>query len=82
MTKFNNPKIEQTSSNSPWLIVLTVILAVLKVTEVINVSWWIVFMPLWLPFAIILGLFVLFGLGFAVVYGGAWVLDLISKLRK
>jgi len=34
--------------------VLTIVFAVLKLTEVIDWSWWWIFSPLWIPLALIL----------------------------
>ena len=39
--------------------ILFCVLLVLKVTHVVNWSWWVVFAPFWVPFAI-LGVFLLF----------------------
>ena len=50
----------------PILILATVVLTVLKLMEVITVSWWIVTMPLWLGAAIGLGLLVIFGIIFII----------------
>jgi hypothetical protein len=53
--------------NFPWIIVLTVILAITKVTAVLAISWWIVFIPVLIPLA----WFLLFGLiiAFLFVFG-------------
>ena len=49
-----------TSSGSITLCdVLTVVFVVLKLTDVIDWSWWWVFSPLWIPLAIIVGAIVL-----------------------
>lgn len=34
------------------LMVLTILFAILKLTETINWSWWLVFAPMWIPAAI------------------------------
>lgn len=41
-------------------LILTIVLAVLKVAGVINISWWWVFCPIWLPFVIFIGLLLIF----------------------
>lgn len=38
--------------------VLTVVFVVLKLTDVIDWSWWWVFSPLWIPLAILVGIIV------------------------
>lgn len=35
--------------------ILTIVLVVLKALEYIDWSWWWVFAPIWLPFALVLG---------------------------
>lgn len=37
-----------------FLQVLTIVFVILKLTNVINWSWWFVLMPLWLPIVIVL----------------------------
>lgn len=37
----------------PWLMLATVLLAVAKVTGYFNITWWIVFLPMLLPLAVI-----------------------------
>lgn len=37
--------------------ILCVIFIFLKVFEVVDWSWWVVFIPLWLPFALIIGFY-------------------------
>jgi hypothetical protein len=39
-----------------FLQVLTIVFVVLKLTNVINWSWWFVLMPLWLPITIFLSI--------------------------
>ena len=41
---------------------LTVAFIVLKLTHVIDWSWWWVLSPVWIPFVIVLGLFALYGI--------------------
>ena len=42
-----------------WLALITLCLVALKVFDVIAWSWWIVFMPIWLPILLVLLLIVL-----------------------
>ena len=52
--------ISSTSSGNITLCdVLTVVFVILKLTDVIDWSWWWVFSPLWIPLAIIVGAVVL-----------------------
>ena len=59
-------KIVHTGVSFTSLLFLT--LFVLKLCNVINWSWWIITMPLWLPFALFLVTVVLFLIGLAVVF--------------
>lgn len=42
-------------------VILFVVFLVLKLTNVIDWSWWWVTAPLWIPLAILIGLFILLG---------------------
>jgi len=57
---------DQATKGTPWLLIATFVLAILKLTGSITISWWWVFSPIWLPFAIILGLFALFFAGYMI----------------
>lgn len=35
-----------------WHIGVTILLCILKLTEIIDISWWWCFCPIWIPFAI------------------------------
>lgn len=56
--------------NQTWgggfLGLLTLLFIGLKLTGHIAWSWWWVLSPLWIPFAIILGLIIVVGIGFVV----------------
>jgi len=41
---------------SGWPLLVTVLLCILKLTGIINISWWWCFCLFWLPFAIILAI--------------------------
>jgi hypothetical protein len=58
-----------------FLMWLTVILAVMKVIGSINLSWWVVFLPCWLPIVCIIGLFV-------VIYGAVYISILVNAWRN
>ena len=52
-------KKKQTAKNSfQWVWVFTFILAVLKVTGIANITWWVVFAPLWILALIFVGIIV------------------------
>ena len=42
----------------PWVWVFTFILAVLKLTGVANITWWVVFAPFWILALIFVGIIV------------------------
>lgn len=52
----SNKKVAKNSF--PWIWVFTFILAVLKVTGVANITWWVVFAPLWILALIFVGIIV------------------------
>ena len=49
-----------TISFGPWPLIITMLLCLCKVTGVLSISWWWCFCPIWLPFAIVFGILVLF----------------------
>ena len=49
-------KITTSYTGLSFLQVLTIVFVVLKLTNVINWSWWCVLMPLWLPITIFLSI--------------------------
>ena len=49
---------KQTKNSFPWLWVFVFILAVLKVTGIANITWWVVFAPLWILALIFVGIIV------------------------
>lgn len=51
----------------PFLPLLTLIFVVAKLWGVINWSWWIVFLPMWAPLAICLGILGICGLVFVAI---------------
>lgn len=61
-----------------WQIGVTILLCILKLTEIINISWWWCFCPVWIPFAIGAVLLVLIIL-VAVIYAITEVLLENSK---
>lgn len=40
------------TTTAPWMLIITIVLAVLKTTGVINWSWWIITAPLWAGIAV------------------------------
>jgi len=55
---------------------LTIILIILRITNVIQISWWWIFSPLWLPLAIAIGIVVILML---IIIIGKAVMGLIAK---
>lgn len=51
--------------NLTWIAIA--ILAALKLSGIITCSWWIVFIPLWLPLAVFLGVLALILIGIIVI---------------
>jgi len=43
----------------PSMTLVTIVLIVLKLTHVIDISWWWVFSPIWLPLGLAIGLMLL-----------------------
>ena len=61
-----------------WHIGITILLCVLKLTEIIDISWWWCFCPIWIPFAIGAALIILIIL-VAIIYAVIEVLLENSK---
>lgn len=53
----NNKKTVEINISPSFLVIVTIILLVAKIWGKISISWLLVFAPLWLPFALILGIF-------------------------
>lgn len=53
----DNKKTIKINLNPSFLAIVTIILLVAKIWGKISISWLLVFAPLWLPFALILGIF-------------------------
>lgn len=49
---------KQTKNRFTWVLVFTFILAILKVTGVANITWWVVFAPFWILALIFVGIIV------------------------
>lgn len=69
---------------APWLCLTTALLAVLKTTGVLCISWWIVALPMLLPFiaiGAILGVVLALMLGALIVggvyFGARWLIEKI-----
>lgn len=50
-----------------WQIGVTILLCILKLTEIIDISWWWCFCPVWIPFAIVTVIMILIIL-VAIIY--------------
>ena len=55
-------KVVNFSPSSLLTVLLTVVFVVLKLCGVIAWSWWWVFAPIWIPLAIVLGIWLIIGL--------------------
>lgn len=44
---------EKTKQVTPWALILTVVLIIVKVLWAPSMSWWIVFLPIIIPFGIL-----------------------------
>ena len=53
----NNERTIEINISPSFLVMLTIILFIAKIWGKISISWLLVFAPLWLPFALILGIF-------------------------
>lgn len=68
-------KSEVASKVTPWGMILSAILIVVKYVAAPSMSWWVVTAPLWFPFAIVLLVLLVLGffsLGFLAV---SWFLE-------
>ena len=63
---------------SPSCMILFIVFLVLKLTNVINWSWWWVTAPLWIPIAILIGI-ALFGIAILAL---AFIIEMISSKKK
>ncbi len=72
------------ASRFPLFGILTVVFVILKAIGLITWPWWLVFLPLWGPWALILALVVVVLLIMGLVFGAAWVIDQIQprKLKR
>lgn len=60
----------------PSMSLLTIVFLILKLTNVIDWSWWWILAPIWMPFAIIIGIGTLLML---VVILGKLIVGLLEK---
>lgn len=63
-------------------IILTALLCILKLTEVLSISWWWCFCLFWLPFAILFALIGFFIIIFIIVVLCALIIELIKILKE
>jgi len=78
-----NPEIviRRSGSSLKFTSWLTLIFVVAKIMGYIDWSWWWVFAPTWIPFAIGIGIMVVGLFIFGLVLAGALILDTIDKTR-
>lgn len=65
-----------------WPLLITALLCILKVTGVINISWWWCFCLFWLPFAILFALLGFFIIIFIIVVLCGLIIELIKILKE
>lgn len=53
----NNKRTVEINISPSFLVIVTIILLVAKIWGKMSISWLLVFAPLWLPFALIVGIF-------------------------
>jgi len=58
---------------SPVAVILFILFFLAKIYDKIDWSWWLVFSPLWIPFAILLGILSIIGLFYLIIL----IVDLI-----
>ena len=81
-TNIKNVTVNKTRESGPWLLLAFIGLTIAKLAGYLNISWWLVTMPLWIIPAIILGVLaicVLIPLTFA---GLIFLFEWLSKLWK
>ena len=71
----DNAKSSITFGGTSFLNLLFLVFLVLKLTKVINWSWWWVTAPLWIPVSIVLGIL-------AMVFVGAIIYSVIDNVRQ
>jgi hypothetical protein len=65
-----------------WPLLITVILCILKIINIINISWWWCFCLIWMPFAILFALIGFFIIIFVIVLLCALIIELIKILKE
>lgn len=55
------------SINMSWGFLASLIFMILKLADVIDWSWWVVTMPLWLPYALVIGFFLIIVVAYLVL---------------
>lgn len=55
------------SINMSWGFLTSLIFMILKLTDVVDWSWWFVTMPLWLPYALVIGFFLIIIVAYLVL---------------
>jgi hypothetical protein len=70
------------SGNAGFCGLLTIVFITLKLCSVIEWSWWWVVSPMWIPLAIIFGLFVIVAIGGGILYLVASVIDKIQRKKR
>ena len=66
--------------NIPWALFFSLILIIMKITNVIDWSWWIVFIPMWGPFAIVIAIFLIVLVIYYLIIIGYLIYELFKNL--
>ena len=67
------------SINMSWGFLTSLIFMILKLTGVIDWSWWVVTMPLWLPYALVIGFFLIIVVIYLVLIIIQSIYEIIAK---
>lgn len=60
---------------TPWALILTVILIIVKYVAAPSMSWWVVTSPLWFPWLVILAILLVVGIVLGVIALVSWILE-------
>lgn len=66
-------------NNISWGSLTSLIFMILKLTDVIDWSWWVVTMPLWLPYALVIGFFLIIVVAYLVLVLIQFIYEIITR---
>jgi len=76
------PKVIINKNGISMVGLLTVLLIILKLTGNITISWWWVFAPIWIPWAIVLGLMAIILIGGLSICAIILIIELYESREK